>query len=135
MHNIATIAVKTLICLLLQLIGLSDFYCCGLNMEKLREVNQSIGEENIKKVLEWIENRYISEDQLKRIAGLMDGKVHGVFVDKRVDYKRPLDDVFRFMLDKWYTTELHKPDVDGYARLVQILKEVDLGALVTEMNN
>ena len=103
-------------------------------MEKLREVNKSIGEENIKKVLEWIENRDISEEQLKRIAGLMDGKVHGVFVDKRVDYKRPLDDVFRFMLDKWYTTELHKTDVDGYARLVQILEDVGLEALVTEMN-
>merc|ERR1711915_920780 len=106
--------------------GLYDSYCCGLNMEKQNEVNREIGEKNIKKVLEWIENGDISEDTLKRIARLMDGAVHGVFVDKRVDYKKPLDDVFRFMLDKWYTKELYKSDVDGYSRLAQILKDVGL---------
>ena len=101
-------------------------------MEKVNEVNREIGKQNVKIILAWIKKGEIKEDKLKQMAKQMHDEVHGVFVEKR-RWSDP-EDVFRYMLDKWYTRVLYKSDVDGYDEMVRVLNEIDLEDLVAEMN-
>ena len=52
-------------------------------MEKLTELKQTVGEENLWILIEEIENGKISKDLLKMMALKMGGTVHGVFEQKQ----------------------------------------------------
>merc|ERR1711915_682718 len=92
-------------------------------MEKQNEVYHSIGKQTVLKVLEFIQSREITETKLKKIARKIHPHVHGEFVDKRNDKKCELEDVFLYMLDKWYRVKLFKGELDGFQELIQVLRD------------
>ena len=104
-------------------------------MERSKEVKYSIGKRNVQLLFDEIRSGNIKQSTVKLMAPKMHPYVHRVFTAKVNNLE--LVDVFRYMLDRWYTETLYKEDVDGFTELVKILEDPDigLGALVTKMND
>eukprot|EP00092_Neocalanus_flemingeri_P104263 GFUD01133523.1.p1 GENE.GFUD01133523.1~~GFUD01133523.1.p1 ORF type:complete len:122 (-),score=28.77 GFUD01133523.1:134-499(-) len=94
-------------------------------MEWSDEVKQELGSKNVRLLFEEIQAGRLKEPKIKIIATKMHSHVHGVFVAK-LD-KVELFVVMKFMLDKWFLTELHDPEVDGLDRIIKILEDEDVG--------
>ena len=105
-----------------------------LTMERSKEVKYSLGKRNVELLLDEIRSGNIQQSTIKLMALKMHPYVHGVYTAKVGTLE--LVDVFRYMLDRWYTQKLYKNDVDGFSELVEILEDYDvgLGALVKKMN-
>ena len=78
-------------------------------MERYKEVNDELHENNVSVLLEEIENGKVRKDQVKQIALKMHGSVHGVY--KQTKNHENLVDVFRQMLDCWYVNQLYKSEI------------------------
>ena len=104
-------------------------------MERYKEVNDELHENNVSVLLEEIENGKVRKDQVKQIALKMHGSVHGVY--KQTKNHENLVDVFRQMLDCWYVNQLYKSEINSQERLYAILesKHVDMGYLVQKMKS
>jgi len=103
-------------------------------MEHKKEIEDRLGKTAVQVLLEEIENGKIDRNKMKQIALKMDGKVHGVFVQKSREGWTTDVDVFRYCLDSWYTCELYRLHVDPNARLREVLEEVGgLGPLVQKL--
>ena len=102
-------------------------------MERHKEVNDELGENNVNMILEEVENGIIEKMNVKQIALLMHPKVHGVYKEKKD--KHSLVDVVKEMLDCWYNYKLCDPDIDSREELIKILEfdEICLQALAQRL--
>ena len=101
----------------------------------MEKVYEKIGTKNVDLFIKYIRNGLVKEDELKMIALKMDMKVHGVY--EEIVKKKCPEDVIHSMLDCWYKTHLHKPDVDGWKALQSVLEDdsVKRNHIVQEIND
>ena len=100
-------------------------------MFKEDEVQEKIGEENLRIIRQLIRREGIEDYQIRAMAKRM--KVVGIYREKQKN-ERPVD-VFNFMLDAWYEEVLCKPGVDGVEELKKVLydEDVELSSLALRM--
>ena len=100
-------------------------------MFKEEDVQEKIGEENLRIIRQSIRRGKIEDYQIRAMAKRM--KVIGIFKEKQ-NNERPVD-VFNFMLDAWYEEVLCKPGVDGVEELKKVLydEDVELSSLALRM--
>jgi len=98
-------------------------------MEHRDVIYQKLGKETITILLREIENGNVEEEQIQEMSVLMN--TNGIFKH----YKRqkiPLVCVTKRVLDGWYKKSLHDND-DGFSKLLDILQNVNLSYLASEM--
>ena len=102
-------------------------------MEKREKVTEAIGEKPFEMLVEEVTDGSITTDDLKQMAILMKGGVHGVYMAKK-DTKE-VAFVFRLMMDRWYKTTLYKKEVPAFDLLIKVLEDpmVDKGELADRM--
>merc|ERR1712133_168743 len=96
------------------------------SMERRKEVESALKKENVDILVQETKNGKINIDQLKMIAIEMGGAVHGVFTSKLRANIEPLY-ILLHMLDSWYNEELYDTEFDGVSRLIEILKDENVG--------
>ena len=102
-------------------------------MKRETDVNNVLGEKNVKLFLAEVRNGLITEDDLEQIALQMDGRVHGTYVEK-VSKVSP-ESSAQHMLDTWYEVELYDPHINGKEKFLSILEDESIGQIViVEMN-
>ena len=86
-------------------------------MIKEDDVQEMIGEENLKIIRQSIREGIIQDHNIRAMAKRM--KVLGVYYREKQNKERPVD-VLNFMLDAWYEEVLCKPGVDGVKELKKV---------------
>ena len=94
-------------------------------MEKRNEVEKILGKENVKRLLDEVDNGHIDEDTVKTMSLAMGRGVHGVFVNSRG--KHNLNFTVCEMLDRWYRNTLFEHVEDGKTMLLDILENEHIG--------
>jgi len=90
------------------------------------EVQEVIGKENLKVIRKAIKDGKVKLETIRTIARRMGGSVPGVYDQKYRDREAPVD-IFNYMMDRWYKEVLFEPGVEAVKKLVDILKDEDVG--------
>ena len=96
-------------------------------MEHSLRVSRELGENNINILLEEFRAGKINIHQIKTVALEMGGGAHGVYEKNKDRTDLQLADLMKLILDQWYKDILHKPDFDGYEKMLRILNNPDVG--------
>jgi len=100
------------------------------------EIQTIIGENNLEVICNAIDYYQLTQTTIMEIARQMGGgRVYGTFNEKTAKGESTRN-VFLFMLDTWYNEEIHRPEIDGFQKMVDILNHrlVAQEALARRMN-
>ena len=92
-------------------------------MERSDELKELLMSENLRLLIDEIQNGKLDKEKVKMIAMKMNPRVHGVFKENQ---EKELSIVMRYMLDRWYEEELYAEGVDGLNKLITILEDDDI---------
>ena len=90
-------------------------------MEYEEAIEKIIGKQNLKEIRKAITKGRLKIDKIRVIALKMKANVYGTYENNR-KVEEPVN-VFNLMLDTWYNEVICEPGVDGYKKLIDILKD------------